>query len=160
MVDLTILAMTEDESWLASFWSEARRLKKTRVVATRSMDEACDLLDCAGTQLLVLDCRSSSFTLDDLDRLLWTNSTRAHPARVLVIDETYRPEVALDLFRMGVDDYVCSSDHGLRLSTIVRHLLGEAGEREIDVVPATLALSRNPQPPPHLPTRLVAAAMA
>ena len=91
MVDLTILAMTEDEGWLASFWSEARRLKKTRVVATRSMDEADDLLDLAGTRLLVLDCRSGSFTLDDLDRLLWANSTRAHPARVLVIDQTIVP---------------------------------------------------------------------
>ena len=160
MVDLTILAMTEDESWLASFWSEARRLRKTRVVATQSMDEAYDLLDCAGTRLLVLDCRSGSFTLDDLDRLLWANSTRAHPARVLVIDQTYRPDVALDLFRMGVDEYVCSSDHGLRLSAIVSHLLGEAGDREIEGAPATLALTRSPQPPQHVVPARVVAAMA
>ena len=35
MVDMTILAMTEDEGWLASFWSEARRLKRSRLVATQ-----------------------------------------------------------------------------------------------------------------------------
>ena len=70
--------------------------------------------------------------VDELDRLLWANSTRAHPALVLVIDQTYSPEVALDLFRMGVDEYVCSSLHGDRLTAIVSQLLKESREREIE----------------------------
>src|SRR5271166_4902646 len=54
MVDMTVLAMTEDQGWLASFWSAARQLNRSRLVATSSMEEAFELLDCAGTRLLVL----------------------------------------------------------------------------------------------------------
>ena len=103
MVDYTVLAVSEDEAWLASVWSEARQLRRCRLVVTRSTDEAHDLLDCAGTRLLVLDSRASSFTLDEVDRLLWANSTRARPALVLVIDQAYNPDLAVDLFRMGAD---------------------------------------------------------
>lgn len=160
MVDLTILAMTEDEGWLLSLWSDVRRLKKTRVVAARSMDEANNLLDWAGAGLLVLDCQASSFSVDDLDHLLWANSTRAHPALVLAIDRTYQPDLAVQLFQLGVDEYVCSSEHGGQLAAIARQLLDSARDRETEVVPAAIALVRRPAPLLPVPARLVAAAMA
>ena len=162
MVDMTILAMTEDQGWLASFWSVARRLNRSRFVATSSMDEAFELLDCAGTGLLVLDRRASTFTVEELDRLLWANSTRAHPAMVLVIDQTYCAEDALDLFRMGVDEYVCSSLHSARLTAIVSQLFSESREWEMQVNPAIPALPRT-APSPVLGSasaRLTAAALA
>ena len=160
MVDMTILAMTEDQVWLESLWSEARRLKRTRLVVTSSMDEACDLLDCAGARLLVLDRGAGTFTYDELDRMLWTNSTCAHPALVLVIDQTYSPEVALDLFRMGVDEYVCTSLHGNRLAEVVSELLKEARDGELEAVPALLALPRTVPAPLQIPDRPAVAAMA
>ena len=46
---------------------------------------------------------------------------------VLVIDQTYSPDVALTLFRMGVDEYLCMSHHGGRLAAIVSQLLTNRG---------------------------------
>ena len=142
MVDMTILAMTEDQGWLASFWSAAQQLKRSRLVATSSMGEAFDLLDCAGARLLVLDPRAGTFTVEELDRLLWANSTLAQPALVLIIDQTYSPEDALDLFRMGVDEYVCSSLHDAQMTDIVTQLLSESSERDTQ---APLALPLFPK---------------
>jgi len=162
MVDMTVLAMTEDQGWLASFWSAARQLNRSRLVATSSMEEAFELLDCAGTRLLVLDRRAGTFTVEELDRLLWANSTRAHPALVLVIDQNYSAEDAIDLFRMGVDEYVCSSLHSARLMAIVSQLLSESREREVRVRPAVPALSRTAPTPVlgSVSARPAAAAMA
>ena len=142
MVDVTILAMSEDQGWLASFWSAARRLKGSRLVLTGSMDEAFDLLDCAGARLLVLDRKATTFTLEQLDRLLWANSTLVHPASVLVIDRTYSAEVALTLFQMGVDDYLCSSLPAPRLAAIVSQLVNETQQSESLPGPALPAYQR------------------
>ena len=60
---------------------------------------------------------------EELDQLLWVNSTLAHPAIVLVVDDGYQADLALTLFRMGVDEYISVSDHAARLATVMRHLL-------------------------------------
>ena len=92
--------------WLGHVWAEARSIGRARVVATGSMAEACDLLSCSGARLIALNCSSGAMSQEELDHLLWVNSTLAHPAIVLVVDDEYQADLALTLFRMGVDEYL------------------------------------------------------
>ena len=60
MMDLTILTMSQDEEWLGQIWAQARSVGRPRVVSTRSMAEACDLLGCSGARLIALDCSAGA----------------------------------------------------------------------------------------------------
>ena len=135
MVDFTILAVTADVGWLQRLQPDLQALGGTRFVVTASMDEACDLLDTSGARLILLDWGSDGISCETLDRLLWVNTTISHPARVLVVSETYRADLAVTLFQMGVDEYLSSTEHAGQFPQVLLQLLareagGRAGPRE------------------------------
>jgi len=150
--------MSQDEDWLGHVWSEARSIGRARVVATGSMAEACDLLSCSGARLIALNCRSGTMSQDELDHLLWVNSTLAHPAVVLVVDDEYQADLALTLFRMGVDEYISVPDHAARLATVMRHLLAATPTDSRVVEESTPARPRTARPSLPVDSRWLAAA--
>ena len=158
MTDLTILTMSQDEEWLGHVWSEARLVGRARVVATGSMAEACDLLSCSGARLIALNCSSGAMSQDELDNLLWVNSTLAHPAIVLVVDDGYQADRALTFFRMGVDEYISVPDHSARLATVLRHLLAATPTDSRVVQESTPARPRTARASQPADSRLLAAA--
>jgi hypothetical protein len=160
MIDTTILAVSGDESWLASFWTEASLLKRPRLVVAGSIEEANDLIDCTGARLLAIDCRADSVSLEQIDSLLWANSIVPQPAAVLVIDDGYEPDVALTLFQMGVDEYISMSHHGSRIPAILCHLLGTSLARTTAVDNAMPALPTTARQPVPVRRPLVTAALA
>jgi DNA-binding NarL/FixJ family response regulator len=93
------------------------------VIITESMEEACGLLELAGARLILLNWDSDRADYELIGNLLWTNSTLASPAMILVIADEYRPDQAVTLFRMGVDEYVCRSDHAENLQGVLGQLL-------------------------------------
>src|SRR5271166_5774138 len=123
MIDVTILAVTENPTWLEFFWTALRLVQGSRLVVTGSMEEACDLLDCTEARLIVVDWQDTTVSSDQMDQLLWANSTLARPASVLVVEENYRADRALSLFQMGVDEYIGVSDHSNQLRAILDGLL-------------------------------------
>ena len=131
MIDVTILAVTENPSWLEFFWTELRSVQGTRLVVTGSMEEACDLLSCADARLIVVDWQDATVSSEQMDQLLWANSILAHPATVLVVAESYRRDHALSLFQMGVDDYIGLSEHSDQLRTILDRLLARTTTHSI-----------------------------
>jgi DNA-binding NarL/FixJ family response regulator len=123
MSDFTILAMTADFDWLEPVRHDLQDLGGTRVVVTGSMEEACELLEMASARLILLEWDSDRPDYEQIGNLLWTNSTLASPAMVLVISDDYRAEQALTLFRMGVDEYVCRSVHAEKLPCVLGQML-------------------------------------
>jgi hypothetical protein len=159
MIDVTILAVTEDPTWLDFFWSESRLIQGTRLVVSASMKEARSLLGCTNARLIVVDWQDASASGDEIDHLLWANSVLASPAPVLVVAPCYRPEDALSLFQMGVDEYLGMSEHANQLRTILDQMLARPTAQPAINVPA--ALTNVPRLAPELlpqPPRWVAAA--
>ena len=77
----------------------------------------------ASARLILLNWDSDRADYEQIGNLLWTNSTLASPAMVLVIADEYRAEQAVTLFRMGVDEYVGRSDHAEKLQGVLGQLL-------------------------------------
>jgi len=158
MIDVTILAVTANPSWLKFFWTELRSVQGSRLVVTGSMEEACDLLNCTDARLIVVDWQDATVSSDQMDQLLWANSILAHPATVLVVEESYRVEHALALFQLGVDEYIGVSDHSDQLRAILDRLLPRA---PVHSIPSAQPVSQAPRPvhdPVPVPARRVAAA--
>jgi len=158
MIDVTILAMTEDPSWLEFFWTELHSVQGSRLVVTGSMEEACDLLSCTDARLIVVEWQQATVSSEQMDQLLWANSILAHPAKVLVVEESYRADRALSLFQMGVDEYISVSDHADQLGAILDRLLART---PVPSIPAAQPVSQAPrtvQDPLPAPARWVAAA--
>jgi hypothetical protein len=160
MLDSTILVVSGDESWLASFWTQTRLLKRPRLVVARSMEEAHDLIDCTGARLVAIDRRADSGSLEQIDQLLWANSILPQPAAVLIIDDGYEADVALTLFQMGVDDYICMSDHGGCLAAVLGHLLGVTTAPTTEAEEPLPAQPRTARRPVRVPSRVITAALA
>lgn len=158
MIDVTILAVTENPSWLEFFWTKSRSVQGSRLVVTGSMEEACDLLSCTDARLIVVDWQDSTVSSDQMDRLLWANSILAHPATVLVVDGSYRTDHALSLFQMGVDEYIGVSEHSDQLRTILDRLLARTTEHSIRSAQPVSQAPRPVQDPLPLPAPWVAAA--
>ncbi|MGZ3300617.1 MAG: hypothetical protein ACXWPK_02870 [Isosphaeraceae bacterium] len=158
MIDVTVLAVTENPSWLEFFWTKSRSVQGSRLVVTGSMEEACDLLSCADARLIVVDWQDSTVSSDQMDRLLWANSILAHPATVLVVAESYRMDHALSLFQMGVDEYIGVSEHSDQLRTILDRLLARTTEHSIRSAQPVSQAPRPVQDPLPLPAPWVAAA--
>jgi hypothetical protein len=131
MIGVTILAVTDNSSWLEFFWEEARLIQGTRLVATGSMEEACGLLRHADARLIVVDWQDATVSSEQMDQLLWSNSILAHPASVLVVEDSYRGDHASSLFHMGVDDYIGLSEHSDRLRMILARLLARTTPHKI-----------------------------
>jgi DNA-binding NarL/FixJ family response regulator len=157
MIDVTILAMTENENWLEFLWTESRSVQRSRLVVTGSMEEACDLLDCTDARLIVVDWQGATVSNEQMDQLLWANSVLAHPARVLVVEESYQRDHALSLFQMGIDDYIGLSEHSDQLRTILNRLLARTTTHSIRSTQKAKAPRQVQDPLPHL-ARWVAAA--
>jgi DNA-binding NarL/FixJ family response regulator len=157
MIDATILAVTENPSWLEFFWTKSRSVQGSRLVVTGSMEEACDLLICTYARLIVVDWQDSTVSSDQMDHLLWANSILAHPATVLVVAESYRCDHALSLFQMGVDDYIGVSEHSDQLRTILDRLLARTTTHSIRSTQPVSQAPRPVQDPLPLPARRVAA---
>jgi DNA-binding NarL/FixJ family response regulator len=159
MIDVTILAMTADVIWQEFLWTESRSVRGSRLIATGSMEEACDLLGCADARLIVIDWQDSTVSSEQMDYLLWSNSIRPHPAAVLVVSESYQRDHALSLFRMGVDEYISMSEHSEQLRTIIDRML--ARRRTAQPVRTVELVSQAPRPvrdPLPLPAGWIAAA--
>jgi DNA-binding NarL/FixJ family response regulator len=133
MVDFTILSVTGNLDWIQKMKPDLHATGGTRVVVTRSIGEACELLDTTGARLVLVDWEVESVSCELLDRLLWTNSTLSRPAAVLVVSEIYRPELAVTLFRMGVDEYLSRADHAGQFQPILSHLLAREPETGVDL---------------------------
>src|SRR6476620_10124806 len=105
MCAFTVLAMTAGVDWLETVRHDLHELGGTRVIVTGSMEEACELLEMASARLILLNWDAERADYEQIGNLLWTNSTLASPAMVLVIADEYRAEQGVTLFRMGVDEY-------------------------------------------------------
>ena len=158
MIDVTILAMTENPTWLEFFWTELRSVQGSRLVVTHSMEEACDLINYSDARLVVVDWQESPAFSDQLDQLLWSNSILAHPATVLVVEQSYRADHALSLFEMGVDEYIGVLDHGDQLREILDRLLVRTPAPSIRGARPVSQAPRPVQDPLPVPARWVAAA--
>ena len=158
MIDVTILAVTENPTWLEFFWTESRTVQGSRLVVTGSMEEACDLLSHTDARLIVVDWQEATVSSDQMDQLLWANSILAHPATVLVVAESYRTDHALSLFQMGVDEYIGVSEHSDQLRTILERLLARTTVHSIRSAQPVSQAPRLVQDPLPLPARRVAAA--
>jgi DNA-binding NarL/FixJ family response regulator len=133
MVDFTILAMTGDVDWLQYMQPDLQALGRTRVILAGSMDEACDLLDTSGARLVLVDWSPERVSCETLDRLLWANTTVSRPARVLVVSDNYRADLAVTLFQMGVDEYLSRAEHAGQLQAILSQLLSREPEAGHDL---------------------------
>ena len=158
MMDLTILTMSQDEQWLGQVWAQARLIGRAHVVSTGSIAEACDLLSCSRARLIALDCSAGAMSQEELDQLLWVNSTLAHPAVVLVVDETYHADLAVTLFQMGVDEYISIPDHAAGLATLICQLLAATPSVGHDVQALATAGIRPVRPSQPPDSRWLAAA--
>ena len=152
MIDVTILAVTQNPSWLEFFWTKSRPVQGSRLVAAGSMEEACDLLSCTDARLIVVDWQDSTVSSEQMDHLLWANS-----ARVLVVAESYRQDHALSLFQMGVDDYIGVSEHLDQLRTILDRLLVRTTTHSIRSAQPVSQVPRPVQDPLPVPAQWVAA---
>jgi hypothetical protein len=123
MCDPTILAVTGDESWLARLQRCLKAVGAVRLIVTRSMEEAVDLLDAAAPDLIVVRGEDAAVSHDDMDDLLWVNSTLSHPARLLVTGDNYEPQRAVTLFQMGVDEYLGLAEQRDKLPVVLCRLL-------------------------------------
>jgi DNA-binding NarL/FixJ family response regulator len=158
MIDVTILAMTENPCWLEFLWSEARSVQGTRLVVTGSTEEACDLLRYTDARLIVVDWQDATVSTEQMDQLLWANSILAHPATVLVVEESYRRDHALSLFQMGIDDYIGLSEHSDQLRKILNRLLVRTTSHSIRSPQKVFQTARPVKDPLPQPARWVAAA--
>jgi DNA-binding NtrC family response regulator len=123
MRDVTILAMSDEENWLGHLWGELKPRGGLRLVTASSIEDACALVDCAGARLIVVDWRAENLSYDKMDALLWANSTLRHPAAVVVVSESYEPDQALALYRMGVDEYLGTPHHADQMVAILSGFL-------------------------------------
>jgi DNA-binding NtrC family response regulator len=123
MRDITILAMSDDASWLGHLWTELKPRGGLRLVTASSLEDACALIDCARARLIVVDWRAENISYDKMDALLWANSTIRNPATVVVISESYQPDQALSLYQMGVDEYLGMSHHAHQMAEILSGFL-------------------------------------
>ncbi|WP_165220338.1 hypothetical protein [Aquisphaera insulae] len=130
MRDLTVLAVSDDARWLARFWAEVRCFPGARLVIARSLAEGAELIDCTAPDLIAVDWPRSTDgrRADEMDQLLWSNSILPRPATVLVADEHYDDQTALDLFRGGVDEYISMTEHPNRIASVVGQWLGRSPE--------------------------------
>jgi len=158
MIDVTILAVTQNPTWLEFFWTELRSVQGSRLVVTGSMEEACDLLNCTDARLIVVDWQDATVSSDQMDQLLWANSIVAQPATVLVVAESYQADHALSLFQMGVDEYIGVADHSDQLRSLLDRLLAAAPVASIRSTQPISQARRPVQDPLPVPTRWVAAA--
>ncbi|MFO0892037.1 MAG: hypothetical protein U0790_23235 [Isosphaeraceae bacterium] len=124
MCRFTVLALASDAGWLERLWSSLRGLPGSRVVAASTTEEATEVLECLEPRVVVIDGNPGAITDEQIDQLLWANSTLPRPVAVVVAGEEYDPQRALSLFRMGVDDYLGGDDHWSRLLQIFDQLLG------------------------------------
>jgi DNA-binding NtrC family response regulator len=134
MRDVTILAVSDDSNWLGHIWTELKPRGGMRLVTVSSIEDACALVDYAGARLMVVDWRSENISYDEMDALLWANSTLRHPAAVVVISESYEPDQALALYRMGVDEYLCMTHHADQMAAILSGFLGRPYSQSIPAV--------------------------
>lgn len=158
MNDVTILAVTDNPSWLEFFWAESRSVQGTRLVVTGSTEEACDLLGDTGARLIVVDLQDATVSSEQMDHLLWANSILAHPAKVLAVAESYRCDHALSLFQMGIDDYIGLSEHSDQMGMILVRLLSRTTKQTIRSNPTVSQAPRPVHDPLPQPARRVAAA--
>jgi DNA-binding NarL/FixJ family response regulator len=130
MSDPTILAMAGSEGWLARLQFSLGAVRSVRIIVTQSMSEASELLPSALVDLIVVDWLAPAATYDQMDELLWANSTLPHPAPVLVTSETYEPEQASTLFQMGVDEYIDFAEQREKLPWVLCQLLTRSSDIE------------------------------
>lgn len=118
MFDTTVLIISRDLSLVR----EARRgISAENGLWLRhadGMDEAGCLIEGAGLGLVVVHL-DESIDHETVASVLRRSSIRPRPVPVLVVSESYQPEEALAMFRMGVADYVSREDHIERLADLI-----------------------------------------
>jgi len=152
MANITVLAFGIEAGWLERLWSGLRELSACRMVVASSVDEAKEILECVGPRVLIIQGDPDAVPDERIDELLWSNSTLAHRAAVVVAAEDYDPGRAVSLFQMGVDDYLGGSEHWDRLPDILDQLLsrdfsGQQHPHLVRLTPADVRSRRFPVAP-------------
>lgn len=127
MQNLTILTITGRSEWLAGMRPVLHAMGRRRLIVADSLAEAARLLEVAQPHLIVVHENGDAFSYEQLDALLWANSVQPRPAPVMVVVNGYSAEQATVLFQMGVDEYICATEHGDRLGAILNALIDRAG---------------------------------
>ncbi len=149
MANITVLAFGIEAGWLERLWCGLRELSACRMVVAGTVEEAKEILECVGPRVLVIQGDPDAVPDERIDELLWSNSTLAHPAAVVVAAEDYDSTRAVSLFQMGVDDYLGGSDHWGRLPEILDQLIScdSSGHHHPHLVRLTSADRRSRQLP-------------
>jgi DNA-binding NarL/FixJ family response regulator len=126
MRNMTILTITRSPEWLDDMRPSLHATGRSRLVVAGSMEEAGRLLDVAEPELIIVHETSDEISYEQLDHLLWANSITPRPAPVMVVVNSYSAEQATTMFQMGVDEYICSTEHGDRMDSILNSLLPPA----------------------------------
>lgn len=126
MQNMTILTITHRSDWLADMRPVLHAMGRRRLIVAESMEEAGRLLEVAQPQLIIVHEDGEAFSYEQLDALLWANSVQPRPAPVMVIVNGYSAEQATVLFQMGVDEYVCATEHGDRIGPILNTLIARS----------------------------------
>lgn len=111
MKGTTILAVTNDADWLVAMRPALTEAGRWRLVVSGSILEAERLLELAKPEIVVVDWRRDPSGSDDLATLLWKNSIQGRRASVMIVAEDYQVAEAIQLFQLGVDEYVSQVDH-------------------------------------------------
>jgi DNA-binding NtrC family response regulator len=113
MRDSTILTITKDDEFLSVLRGQLHEQVGggTRMVLSRSIDDACSLLKSAHPRVVVVHWTGDNGRYEQLDRLLWSTSVQARRAPVVVIAERYRIDQATMMYRMGVSEYISRTHH-------------------------------------------------
>jgi hypothetical protein len=123
MLDVTVLALAGDARWVEQLWSGLSEFAGCRLIVAETSDEAREILECVNPRLVVVNGDPNLVPDERIDEVLWSNSTLAHPATVVVAANSYDSDRAVALFQMGVDDYLGGSEHWSRLPAILGQLL-------------------------------------
>lgn len=127
MQNMTILTITRRSEWLTAMRPIFHSTGRTRLIVAESIKEAGDLLEIAQPQLIVIHDDGDGVSYRALDVLLWSNSVLPRPASVMVVVDGYSAEQATTMFQMGVDEYVCVTEHGDRMGSILKVLTTRSG---------------------------------
>ena len=129
MQNLTILTITGRTEWLTGMRPVLQQMGRRRLIVAESLEEAGRLLEVAKPQVIVVDGDGDAVSYEQLDALLWANSIQPRPAPVMVVVDGYSAEQATTLFQMGVDEYLCTIEHGDRIGSILDVLIARRRDR-------------------------------
>ncbi len=113
MRNSTVLTVISDKEFLSLLRLQLHDqvARGSRMIAARTIEEACSLLETVRPRLVVVDGMGESARYDQFAQLLWATTVQARRIPVLVIADRYCSDQATMLFRMGVSEYISRTHH-------------------------------------------------